>query len=103
MAVKKTLTLDEIRRLSAPVAKKHGVAYMGVFGSYARKEATGESDIDFLVGKGNMRTLIDYGRFVNDLEKKLRHPVDVITDKINNKEFLSDIRKELIIIYEKEK
>ena len=40
-------TVDEIRKIVSPIAQKYGVAALYLFGSYARGEATVESDIDF--------------------------------------------------------
>lgn len=46
-------TLDEIRMIIRQhrdiLAEKYGVAVVGVFGSYARGEQKGRSDIDLLV------------------------------------------------------
>ena len=36
----KVFSMDEIYRISIPIAEKHGVAKVYIFGSYARKEAT---------------------------------------------------------------
>ena len=48
------LTIEMIKDVIAPIAAKYGVESIYVFGSYARGEATIDSDIDFLVfgGKG---------------------------------------------------
>jgi len=42
-------SLDEIAQKVSPIAKKHELAAVYVFGSYARGEATAESDIDLLI------------------------------------------------------
>ena len=42
-------SIDEISRRVAPVAKSYGLPAVYLFGSYARGEATPESDIDLLV------------------------------------------------------
>ena len=44
------LTVDEIKERVKPVAEKYEIPVVYIFGSYARDEATNESDIDFLVG-----------------------------------------------------
>lgn len=52
-------TLDEIRdTVAAPMARR-GVVRAGVFGSFARGEATESSDVDFLVEFEEGRTLLD--------------------------------------------
>ena len=50
-------TVDEIRKIVSPIAQKYGVAALYLFGSYARGEATVESDIDFLMDGGEIRSL----------------------------------------------
>ncbi|MDR1050081.1 MAG: nucleotidyltransferase domain-containing protein, partial [Deltaproteobacteria bacterium] len=42
-------SISEIIKIVSPIAKTHGVEKVWVFGSYARGEATSESDIDFRV------------------------------------------------------
>ena len=41
-------SVDEIKKIAVPIAKSYGVDSLSLFGSYARGEATSESDIDFL-------------------------------------------------------
>ena len=53
----KIYTVDEIREIVIPIAKKHGVAALYLFGSYARGEATAESDVDFLLDGGKICSL----------------------------------------------
>jgi len=42
---------------------------MRLFGSYARGEATDDSDIDLFIDKGHLKSLIQYFAFINDLEE----------------------------------
>ena len=46
------LTLERIAEIVKPVAEKYQVEAIYLFGSYARGEATAESDLDFLVFGG---------------------------------------------------
>jgi predicted nucleotidyltransferase len=50
-----------------------------VFGSMARGEADGESDIDFLVALETGRSLMDLGGMQMELESLLGRRVDVVT------------------------
>lgn len=45
------LTLDEIRKKVAPIAKKYNLKAVFLFGSYARGQAREDSDIDLLYVK----------------------------------------------------
>ncbi len=50
-------SIEEITRRVSPVAKKYGLPAVFLFGSYARGEATAESDIDLLVDLSGTGTL----------------------------------------------
>ncbi len=63
------------------IAERHGASHVRVFGSVVRREATGESDIDFLVDVGPNRTPFFPGGLVFDLEKLLNRKVDIVTEK----------------------
>ncbi len=73
------LTLDEIRStVAAPMARR-GVVRAGVFGSFARGEASASSDVDFLVEFEEGRTLLDLSGLRLDLCDALGREVDVAT------------------------
>jgi hypothetical protein len=94
-------TLNEIKEKTVPIAKAYGIQSMGVFGSYARNEATDESDVDICVEKGSMRSLIQYFAFVQELEKILECHVDVITTEIEDTDFLNHVLEERVLLYER--
>lgn len=54
-------TIDQIRDVVVPYAKRKGMRWARVFGSYARGEATGDSDIDVLVDLGDARAMSLFG------------------------------------------
>jgi len=62
------------------LASQHGARNVRVFGSAARGEADGDSDIDFLVELEPDRTLFDLGALLMDLQDLLGRKVDVVTD-----------------------
>lgn len=68
---------DEILRIAA----KHGASNVRVFGSAARGEADGDSDIDFLVDLEPGRSLLDHAGLILDLQDLLGRKVDVVTEK----------------------
>jgi len=51
-----------------------------VFGSVARGEADGESDIDFLVDMEPGRSVLDLGGLLMDFQELLGRSVDVVTE-----------------------
>ena len=49
MMTDKIYTIDEIRKKVQPIAEKYKLNKVSLFGSYARGEATAESDIDLYI------------------------------------------------------
>lgn len=66
------------------------------------KRGGNNSDIDICVEKGNLRSLIQYFSFIQELEKNLNCHVDVVTTEIEDKDFLAHILKERVVLYEKQ-
>lgn len=93
-------TINEIKEKAVPVAKAYGIGRMSLFGSYARGEAKNESDVDLCIERGRMKSLIQYFAFVDELENVLECHVDVVTTGIEDKQFLSAIMKEGVLLYE---
>lgn len=75
---KRVYKIEEIAEIVRPIAESCGASKIYLFGSYARGEATENSDIDLLVDNGNARGLRFFG-FCGDLERALKTSVDVIT------------------------
>ena len=93
-------TIDEIKVKVSPIAKNYGIRRASLFGSYARGTANDDSDIDICIDKGRMRSLIQYFAFINDLEKSLQCHVDVVTSGIQDEEFLNNILRDEVLLYE---
>lgn len=62
-----------------PILKQNGVVKAGIFGSYARGEATKSSDIDILIEFKGRKSLLDLAGLELELEEKLGKKVDVVT------------------------
>ena len=95
-------TIDDIRNKTAPIAKEFGVRRMSLFGSYARGEATDDSDVDLYIDRGKLSNLLQYFAFVDELENVLHCHVDVVTTGIEDKQFLSAIMQDGVLLYEDE-
>jgi len=63
------------------IAAKYGARKVRVFGSVARGEADGQSDVDFLVEMEQGRSLLDLGGLQMELEALLGCSVDVVTER----------------------
>ena len=92
-------TLDEIRHIITPIAQKYNLSAVYLFGSYARGDATSESDLDFRIEKGQIRTLFQLGSLLCDLEDGFQKNADVLTTQMLSPEFLSSIRDEEVLLY----
>jgi uncharacterized protein len=73
--------LREKRHEILQVANKYGVRSLRIFGSVARGEEDGQSDLDFLVELEVGRSLLDLGGLQFELESLLGRPVDVVTER----------------------
>ena len=93
-------TIEEITNRCIPIAIKHGVDSLGLFGSYARNDANEDSDLDFLMDNGEVTSLIKYMSFVYDLEDEFKCHVDLVSLSGCNKDFLNRIKKDAIMLYE---
>ena len=95
----KIYSLDEIRSIASPIAQRYGIAGLYLFGSYARGEATSQSDIDFRVDRGNIVDLLELGGLYSDLEDSFQKPLNVLTTQMLSSEFLNSIHTEEVLIY----
>ncbi|MBA2667673.1 MAG: nucleotidyltransferase family protein [Trueperaceae bacterium] len=91
-------TLDEIRSTVAAPMSRRGVVRAGVFGSFARGDATEASDVDFLVEFEQGRTLLDLAGLRLDLCEALGRDVDVATPGSLHPELRDRILREVVPI-----
>lgn len=73
------LTIKEIKERIKPVIEKHHIKDVYLFGSYARGEATRDSDVDIYCDKGDADTLFKMSSLKEELEKVLNKNVDIVT------------------------
>ena len=76
---KQIFTIEEIRKRIAPIIKKHYIGDVYLFGSYARKEANANSDIDLYCDSGDLKSLIDLSALKEEFENVLGKRVDIVT------------------------
>ena len=93
-------TIDEIKFIVVSIAKTYGVSSVSLFGSYAKGTATSDSDIDFIIDKGDLIG-IKYFSLLEDLENAFDCKIDLITRGFSNKEFLNSIKKDEVLLYER--
>ncbi len=92
----KVLSLQEIAEIVKPIAEEYCVEEIYLFGSYARGEASQESDLDFLVFGGSLFKLTRIFSLAEDLRKAFGKDVDVFEiHEVNaDSEFYHNVMKE---------
>jgi len=102
-------TVEEIKRRITPVARQYGLAAVYLFGSYARGEATAESDVDLLVDLSAtaIDSLFRLGGLYSALESALETTIDLVTldsmeESTNRRSqihFREAVKRERMMIY----
>ena len=74
-------SFEEIQRRVLPIVEKYRIPAMYLFGSYARGEATEDSDLDFLVDTTgtDLTSLLRLGALYCDLEDAFGKAIDLVT------------------------
>jgi predicted nucleotidyltransferase len=105
-------TIEQLKERIAPLAIKYGLPAVYVFGSYARGEATENSDVDILIDKtgSSIISLYDRAALYNDLNETLNKSVDLVTTSGIEQDivkemtpwFAENLKRERIALYEKQ-
>jgi len=103
------LDLNTIKHLITPVAKKHNLRSVYIFGSYARNEAVESSDIDILIDRegSDVRGMFAMNSLISEFKVVLGKDVDLVTLQSlnqsntikNNSSFVDNVRKDMVLIY----
>lgn len=102
-------TIEQLKDRIAPVALKYNLPAVYLFGSYAKGEATEDSDVDILVDKTGtaLRGMFAMGGLYNDLSEAVGKPIDLVTtgalEQESTKErtpwFVENLNNEKVKIY----
>jgi len=93
-------SVDEIKKRFESVARKYEINEAYLFGSYARGEATIQSDVDIYMKEGKkIRTLFQLSGFRLEVKDVLEKDVDIVLENNSNPKLENDIRKDLLKIY----
>jgi predicted nucleotidyltransferase len=104
-------TLGEISARVAPIAQKYDISAMYLFGSYARGDATEDSDIDILFPRqGSSVRGLQFGELYDELQTALGKGIDLVTEESladpaereRSPWFIRSIMSEMVSIYEKQ-
>lgn len=102
-------TQKQIADLVTPIAKKYRIPVVYLFGSYARGNATEDSDIDLLIDiKGTgIKSLLQLSAVMLELENATGKNIDLITtnsleqksDRISTLHFRDAVARERMELY----
>jgi len=77
------------------------ISYLGLFGSHARNEERGESDIDLLIEYNSPKSMFDHVRLQREFGVMLGKPVDLVTKRSLHPYIQEYVYKDLKVLYEK--
>ena len=95
----KIYTIEELKAIIIPIAKKYGIQKVYLFGSMARGDGDENSDIDLRIEKGALKGLLALGGFYAEISEALQKDVDVVTTGSLDQEFLDEIKEDEVLLY----
>ena len=90
--------IASLKKLKGEVAREYSVKTIGVFGSVARDEQTGTSDIDLLVEFSKPVGFVTFMRLENFLSVQLGNQVDLVTSDSLKPVIRQDVLAEVIYV-----
>ena len=89
--------LATLRAYKPELMKKYPIAALALFGSYARNEATEESDIDVMV-EFNGRIGLGFVQMALDLESVFYQKVDLVSKNSINDRYIKYVGENLFYV-----
>lgn len=93
------IKLSDIKKAVVELGEQYKVEKIYLFGSYARGDASLESDVDLRIDKGEIRGLFSLASLLLALEERLGVKVDLLTTDSLDSKFLEKIKGEEILLY----
>lgn len=93
------LTIDQIKNTVSKYGKEYGIKNAYLFGSYAKNEATNDSDIDLIIEKGSLDDYDAYCSLKFSIEDELGVDVDLLTTESVRPRFYELIKNDRILLY----
>ncbi len=81
-------SIEELKEIIVPIAKKYHIAKVFLFGSFARGDNNEQSDIDLRIEKGELKGMFALCGFITEVEEALQMNVDILTTGSLEEEFL---------------
>jgi uncharacterized protein len=89
--------LEKLRQFKPELQRKYPVSRLGVFGSYARGEATNESDIDIAVEISAPMGL-NLIAMADEIEELLGKKTDVVSKRSIKPKYLQRVEKDIVYV-----
>jgi len=90
--------IDFLADHKAEMDRLFGVERIGLFGSYARDEASDESDIDIAVVLKDINIADSYFGVLHYLEDRLQHKIDLGLESSIRSEIREQVKKDIIYV-----
>ncbi len=92
---------DERQKLVA-IAQRHHIAYVAIFGSFARGDARADSDVDLYIRFGRDAGLFEMLGIKHEMEDALGRTVDLIAEElVETYSFVREgMAKDLTVLYD---
>lgn len=94
--------IEKLKEKIKPVAKKYNLAYVWIFGSYAKKKQKKDSDVDIIVRTEDVLGGFKIVEVKFALEEALEKQVDIITTGSIKGSLLEDEDLEEVLVYSEE-
>ena len=88
--------LETLRKHKQVLRERYDVTGLALYGSFARNQATPESDVDILVRFGGPATSRSYFGTLFYIEDLLGRRIDLVTDKALRSEFRPFVEQEAL-------
>jgi len=99
-AIIKRHSVEELRAIVAPVAERYGVDKVYLFGSVARGDNREDSDYDFCIEPGKIRSIFAFSGFFQDIRDAVGRDIDMVTARSLDPEFLNSVMAGGVVLYE---
>lgn len=92
--------LDRVSRIVGPIAERHGVLRVHLFGSRARGDDRRDSDYDLCILLPDDMSILGLAAFLDDVTGALGCEVDLAYEDRMSEAFLDGIRDDMVLVYE---
>jgi predicted nucleotidyltransferase len=89
--------MKKLRAFKPELQRKYPLSRIGVFGSYARGEATVNSDIDVAIELNGPMGL-NFVAMANEIEELLGTKVDVVPQRSFKPDYLQSVEKDILYV-----